>query len=267
MLSVAIFSKFFFALKIFYSFFPHSSYKRDKTASFYNFDRQQYNYTQDDNNKTVKWTLSEGYLTTDSLVFPVRAVKENRVSFYLKLLESDFSGSCPKIGVGFKLFLHLPNEIMTPFHQEQFVYWNQEKTIILKAKVYTASKLLKKYKPQKRNCYFEGERKLKFFGVYTKAQCDYECLTNFTLDRCDCVRFSMPREENTAICDIDKVDCYVRAEREWSHSIGNVKDNLMPCGCLPPCEDIRYSIQYERNGEIEVDGQGEMSFGFKKHSG
>jgi amiloride-sensitive sodium channel len=41
----------------------------------------------------------------------------------------------------------------------------------------------------RRQCYFDGERQLKFFQIYTKANCELECLTNSTMRYCNCSAF------------------------------------------------------------------------------
>lgn len=45
---------------------------------------------------------------------------------------------------------------------------------------------------QRRQCFFEKERILKFFNVYTQPNCELECLANYTVDLCGCAKFSMP---------------------------------------------------------------------------
>jgi hypothetical protein len=44
----------------------------------------------------------------------------------------------------------------------------------------------------RRQCYIAGERQLKFFKIYTKSNCELECLTNLTLRYCNCSAFFMP---------------------------------------------------------------------------
>lgn len=100
-------------------------------------------------------------------------------------------------------------------------------------KSYRADDALRSFSPQLRNCYFEGEKVLKYFKTYTKAMCEYECNTNFTLSVCGCVQFSMPRGKNTRICRIDEMNCI--------YSLPKVK-----CDCLSPCFDIRYSYRYDK---------------------
>lgn len=51
---------------------------------------------------------------------------------------------------------------------------------------------LEDYDPNIRQCYFDSERKLRFYRNYTQTNCEVECLTNHTLAQCGCVKFSMP---------------------------------------------------------------------------
>lgn len=46
----------------------------------------------------------------------------------------------------------------------------------------------------RRQCYFDEERHLKFFKVYSETNCELECIANYTLSICGCVKFSMPRK-------------------------------------------------------------------------
>jgi acid-sensing ion channel, other len=39
------------------------------------------------------------------------------------------------------------------------------------------------YAPDRRQCYFNDERNLKFFKVYTQSNCELECLANYTLGK------------------------------------------------------------------------------------
>jgi hypothetical protein len=50
----------------------------------------------------------------------------------------------------------------------------------------------------RRQCYFSRERELKFFKIYTKANCELECLANLTLRYCNCSLFYTPSEFTVA---------------------------------------------------------------------
>ena len=102
-------------------------------------------------------------------------------------------------------------------------------------KSYRADDALRSFSPHLRNCYFEGEKVLKYFKTYTKALCDYECLTNHTLEKCGCVKFSMPRGKDTRICLYD--------ELSW-----NLTFFPQQCNCLPSCSDLRYTFKYDKAG-------------------
>lgn len=44
----------------------------------------------------------------------------------------------------------------------------------------------------RRQCFFDTERQLRFFKIYTQRNCELECLANFTVKTCGCAKFSMP---------------------------------------------------------------------------
>lgn len=93
---------------------------------------------------------------------------------------------------GFKILLHTPGEIPQVSKHYIRVPLQQEVLISVKPNMITTSDELKYYKPSQRQCYFEKERYLKFFKVYTQRNCELECLTDHTLRNCGCVKFSMP---------------------------------------------------------------------------
>lgn len=53
---------------------------------------------------------------------------------------------------------------------------------------------VKVWSPQKRGCYFENERYLRYFRIYTKNNCERECDANNTYDICGCAQLSQPSE-------------------------------------------------------------------------
>lgn len=72
----------------------------------------------------------------------------------------------------FKFFFHLPNQLITSLeHKPYSVEYDQLQTIYLTAKSFKTKPEVKKYSPFIRNCFFEGERLLKFFKQYTKPMC------------------------------------------------------------------------------------------------
>lgn len=55
-------------------------------------------------------------------------------------------------------------------------------------------KALRNWKPHERGCYFDHERQLRFFRIYTAINCDAECGANFTFYKCQCNFISQPRK-------------------------------------------------------------------------
>lgn len=71
---------------------------------------------------------------------------------------------------------------------------DQEVVVAIEPDMMTTSEGLRDYDSYYRQCYFANERQLKYFKIYTQRNCEVECLTNYTLKRCGCVSYHMPRE-------------------------------------------------------------------------
>lgn len=164
----------------------------------------------------------------------------------MSINESDLQDLCPLLKSSFKIIFHLPNEIPTFFHDADFIQFDTEAIVMLTATAYSSQKNLRKFSVKKRRCFFEGERKLQFFATYTKSHCNFECLTNFTLRQCGCVKFSFPRIEGTPMCDVNQSKCHMKAYNDWPDEDEMSKGSIMPCNCLPPCSDIQYRIKQKQ---------------------
>lgn len=122
----------------------------------------------------------------------------------------------------------------------------------VKPNMITTSSGLADYAPERRQCYFNDERQLKFFKVYTQSNCELECLANYTLKACGCVKFSMPRDSETRICTQAEIGCYDAAEdglmkSELTESLASGsaenKRGKTKCHCLPSCTSINYDAE------------------------
>ena len=65
---------------------------------------------------------------------------------------------------------------------------------VLQPKITTTDESLRRFSPKERNCYFEDERKLKYFLKYTKNKCEEECWSDLSFEICGCVEFYGIRE-------------------------------------------------------------------------
>ena len=110
----------------------------------------------------------------------------------LRLFEQDLEYLCRGPVQGFKIILHTPSEVPEVSKHYFRVPTFQEVMMSVKPQMITTSDDLIGYKPNRRQCYFNSERQLRFFKVYTQRNCELECLSNFTRTECGCVKFSMP---------------------------------------------------------------------------
>lgn len=101
---------------------------------------------------------------------------------------------------------------------------------------------LKSIEPSERECYFEGEKFLKFFRIYSDKNCELECMANFTLERCHCIPYNLPRDNLTEVCTSD--DVWESCENDVEKEAKLIKNFMKNCGCMPSCNSITYHVNY-----------------------
>ena len=212
------------------------------------------------NNTSQHWSLQGGYTTNDEDVYPRRVFGVGLKSGMNVGLVNDKSSSnntCLESENGYKVVLHSPGDIPRITDQTLIVPMIlQEYKITVKPSIITTSEGLRNYSPERRQCFYEDERYLKFFKVYTQSNCELECLTNYTLKACGCVKFSMPRDKNTSICNFERIKCFKEAELDFITK--KSFDILMPkkilkeieCNCMPSCTSIKYDYEFIKQSEL-----------------
>lgn len=120
----------------------------------------------------------------------------NRGAFtiVLRMFEDDYDYVCRGPIIGYKVAIHLPGDL--PQISSHFIRipTNQETLVTFDPNVMRTAESLRRYSPNARGCYYPNEGTLKYFKEYTQRNCELECLTDYTLRNCGCVKFSMPRE-------------------------------------------------------------------------
>lgn len=141
------------------------------------------------------WSLENGYDDkTDKTSYP-RRIFNSRSDSSLRVelfLADDKFFSCADKRPGFRLFFHVPGEVAKMSRQFQYVTVGENIEFSIKATLITTSDGLRNYKPSQRQCFFNFDRQLRFFKIYTQNNCEAECLANFTNIECGCVKYSMP---------------------------------------------------------------------------
>ncbi|XP_045451668.1 uncharacterized protein LOC123660657, partial [Melitaea cinxia] len=213
-------------------------------------------------NKTQTWSLENGYPPNTPLeTYPHRGTGYGATAGLVILLRAkkqDFDYLCRGPVQGFKILLHNPAELPRLSQQYFRSPLSQEVVVAVKPKMMTTSDGLKPYDPIGRQCYFPSERYLKYYKVYTQANCDMECLTNFTNARCGCVHFGMPHGPEMRVCNAGSVACMNNAEMELvtveiqsrldeemssNDTLGEARRVAAECKCLPACTSIEYEAE------------------------
>jgi acid-sensing ion channel, other len=192
------------------------------------------------------WTLSEGYKSENpnSYPWPIISHVNNGLRFILQLKDYDMDFVCRGPNQGFKVYWTMPGEIPNSMSKSIFIPIEQDVTILMRPLMTVAAKKLLKYEPELRQCFLKDERSLKYFKIYTKSNCVFECVSNFTLKLCGCVKFSMPRDDGTKICNATKLTCILEAENKYlSRDEENADSDDTQCDCLPACTEISYEAE------------------------
>lgn len=125
------------------------------------------------------WTVF-GYNVKDLDTYPQRIIGSGQkagVTFILKMRRKDIDYACKDTAEGFRVTLHTPDELPMSTSHFYKIPFDAETLIRLQPRVMSTSDNLKHYKPKKRQCYFQGEKSLKYFKSYTQSNCKLECLT------------------------------------------------------------------------------------------
>jgi acid-sensing ion channel, other len=151
-------------------------------------------YRNDTVDEHIAWTLEDGYIENDVPLTESHPRKGSKQTLVLILQSEtwnyDFTSKGPL--QGYKVFLHLPNEAPQTLKNYYLIPQQQSVHLSIVPKLTLMSSELRYYPVDKRRCYFNSERYLRFFKYYTQNNCESDCVANLTLSRCGCLRFHMP---------------------------------------------------------------------------
>ncbi|KFB52628.1 AGAP010967-PA-like protein [Anopheles sinensis] len=161
---------------------------------------------------------------------------------------------CTGLTQGYKLMLHESSEYPQVSKRHIRIPLGHEMSIAMKPQMITTSKSAADYHWSKRQCFFDNERRLRFFQVYNQENCELECLANITLAVCGCVRFSMPRAPGVDVCSLEMWFCMHQAraffresfnysDAPFQHGTNDGGSVAAECNCLPACSSIQYDVE------------------------
>lgn len=146
------------------------------------------------------WNIERGYtklknVDTDS--YPYRVFGKGDPSglvVILRTFKPNIDYLCGGFVQGFKIKFHSPGDEPQIWKKRILLSHDVTKLFLINPQVTIAMDDIRKYGSQVRNCYYSSERQLLYFKRYSKHNCENECLANYTLEQCGCVKFSMPSE-------------------------------------------------------------------------
>ncbi|EDW34295.1 GL21653 [Drosophila persimilis] len=258
-------------------------------TDIYREDTYQYRYSagaldMENISSHSAWSLETGYdVESDVVTYPARVLSAGARSGIFLALQSfkqEVDYACRGPVQGFKVLLHAPDDV--PQVSKQFVRipMGKEVLIAVKPSMITTSSGIAEYHPLRRQCFLSHERALRFFKIYTESNCQLECLANFTLTKCGCVKFSMPRNMDMPVCGEDKIYCYDRAERQLLvrefHRVKALNAERdaprgveTACNCMPACTSLAYNTEISQaNFDLEemLIAEGDTDF-MKEYAG
>lgn len=139
--------------------------------------------------------------------------------------------------------IHASNELPFMLNSETVFEFGGAKHIevLITPVVVRSEDSLKNLDYADRYCYFENERHLRFFNLYTKRNCEIDCYANFTHKTCNCTPFDVPRAASTRICSVFDFFCMLKLRESFEDpgEGGQLKD----CECLTTCNSVSYNVE------------------------
>lgn len=180
---------------------------------------------------------------SEDLIYPRRVLSASEgLTINLRLNPNDTDFLCGGPVQSFKILLHTNGEV--PQVSKYYYRVPVDHDIVMSVRpsiMQTTDTLLTNYNSDRRKCFYDGERQLKFFRKYTQRNCQLDCVARHTVETCKCAKFTMPRLESTPVCGLKKLSCVDRVENEYAVRILTKKAN--DCNCLPACQSISYDAE------------------------
>lgn len=146
-----------------------------------------------------------------------------------------------------RFIIHDPREQPVVENGLDFDY-GKSLEVLLRVSTITSDADLRNIDIKNRNCYVEHERRLEYFRMYTKSNCERECRSLIVFNECGCVPFHYVRNRTMKVCDIPGTDCAWRY-KNLNHGIST---EFKKCNCVSTCDSITYdfnviSTRYNNN--------------------
>ncbi|XP_046446200.1 pickpocket protein 28-like isoform X3 [Daphnia pulex] len=143
---------------------------------------------------------------------------------------------------GFKILLHNKDEFPDVIERGFIVGSGYENYVALNSYSVSYTPVIPSVSFEKRQCYVEGEGKLKYnlSGlIYTRSSCLFECRTEKILEECQCLPYFIKVNVSVPSCRLQSYPCVVKfyVRSVFMASIAN------NCRCPATCKDQWFTTQ------------------------
>ncbi|KAG5667492.1 hypothetical protein PVAND_015472 [Polypedilum vanderplanki] len=139
---------------------------------------------------------------------------------------------------GLPFVIHSPYEVISDQLMQFNLLRTYRTTILVTPRITKHDASLAELSIDERQCYLSNEKKLRFFNIYNRVNCEHECLARMTLKSCNCTQFYMVRSKKTRICGLGDEKCFWKIESNFQ----SVKSK---CKCYELCERIEYDVKMD----------------------
>jgi acid-sensing ion channel, other len=209
-------------------------------------------------------------ISTDD--YPMKAAVKNDIGLKLHLRGNTNIPAKDRCSA-LSFIVHSPLEVPAVFDVDemiQFLY-GYDLDVLITPEIIKTDESLRSISPKERNCFFEGEKKLKYFKLYSRRNCEVECLSDFLKKEFKCTAFYLFRNNSRQVCD-HRLDGDVKFE---TNEVLKFRREKMKCNCLDACNQIKYRTEiisrnvlineslYSTSEFVDFDYETEIEFKFK----
>jgi acid-sensing ion channel, other len=163
--------------------------------------------------------------------------------------------------------VHSPHEHPGNFELIEMIQFDYgyDFEVLITPEIIKTDQDLESYAPEERGCYLKGEKKLKYFKVYTRRNCETECRINlfYGEPKLNCTPYFMVRSDSMDYCDYQK-EYWVGFESY--KVIYRTFGRTSMCGCLDECDSIKYKFEIIATNRVSINSSVQTAEGFDETS-
>jgi len=181
---------------------------------------------------------------SSKLIQNIRINKGNRAAFSIKMSKQQYINETVCYPLGF--LIHKDNEFPRFVKRQKFslFQYGMDINIELTPEIIKTDENLRKLNSKDRECYFDGERTLKFFRKYSKINCVIECMADFAIKYCGGCSNNLWKpveDENYCFTKRQSYRCHDEFHINFLKFDAPSSEN---CSCLPTCDSETFHVKY-----------------------